>query len=224
MLHSVQTGETAFDSIHGMGLFDYLRQSPEATEIFHANMTAMTVQEAQAVVAAYDFSNTRVLVDVGGGHRALANAILRAHPQLHALVFDQPSVIEGTRIRLESAGVLDRCAVRGGSFFDSVPAGGDTYTLKDILHDWDDDASLAILRNCRRSMSSSARLLVIERVIPVGNDPMIGKLIDIGMLVLTGGQERTEAEYRALLEAAGFRQSAIVAAGEGTSVVETIPV
>lgn len=205
-------------------MFEYLNQHPEAAKIFNANMTSMTSREAQAVLTAYDFSDTRILVDVGGGHGALVTAILQAHPQIHAIVFDLPSVMEGTRTRLEFAGILDRCEVSGGSFFESIPEGGDTYTLKDILHDWDDEQVIAIPRNCRLGMSHSAKLLIIERVVQPGDTPMIGKLIDISMLVLTGGRERTASEYRALLEAAGFRLKQIFPSDAETSVIEAVPV
>lgn len=224
LLHSVHTGETAFDSLHNMGLFEYLNQSPDAAGIFNANMTAMTAQEAQAVAMAYDFSHIQTLVDVGGGHGKLVSAILQAYPQMHAIVFDQPSVVEGTRRRLQMAGVGDRCEITGGSFFESVPNGGDLYTLKDILHDWNDEQAITILRNCHRSMNASAKLLLIERIIPPGNDPMIGKMIDITMLVLTGGRERTKAEYNALLEAAGFQVTNIFSSNLDTSIIEARPV
>jgi hypothetical protein len=220
LLHSVQTGETAFDSVFGMGFFEYLNQAPDAASIFNANMTAMTVQEGQAVVMAYDFSLIGTLVDIGGGHGELVSAILQAYPQVHAVVFDQPSVIEGTRLRLEVAGLDERCEIKGGSFFESIPKGGDIYTLKDILHDWDDEQAIAILRNCHRSMSTSAKLLIIERIIPPGNDHTIGKLIDISMLVLTGGRERTKAEYNSLLDAAGFHVTNIFSTNMDTSIIE----
>jgi len=224
LLHSVQTGETAFDSVHGMGLFEYLNQSPDAASIFNANMTAMTAQEGKAVAMAYDFSHIRTLVDVGGGHGELVSAILQAYPEVHAVVFDQPSVIEGTRLRLEAAGLDERCEITAGSFFESIPKGGEIYTLKDILHDWDDEKAIAILRNCHRSMSISAKLLLIERIIPPGDDPMIGKLIDITMLVLTGGRERTQAEYNALLDAAGFHVTNIFSSNMDTSIIEARPI
>ncbi len=223
LLHSVRTGETAFDSVHGMGLFEFLDRSRDAASVFSANMTAMTAGEAQAVVTAYDFSRTRVLVDVGGGQGALASAIVRANPQVHAVVFDLPSVVEGLRPRLEAAGVEKRCEIVGGSFFESVPAGGDTYTLKDILHDWDDERAIAILRNCRQAMGPSARLLVIERVVLPGNEAMLAKRIDVSMLVMTGGRERTDGEYRALLDATGFRLKQIFPSDAETSVIEAIP-
>ncbi len=223
LLHSVQTGETAFDQLHGQGLFEYLGHHPDAAQVFNANMTSMTTPEARAVLAAYDFSSSRVVVDIGGGHGALVSAILNAHPHLRAVVLDLPAVIEGTRTRLESAGLADRSELIGGSFFEVIPAGGDTYTLKDILHDWDDSQATLILRQCRAAMRADAKLLVIERIIPPGNDPAVGKLIDIDMMVLTGGQERTEAEYRALLEGAGFRPQRVVSTDAEISIIEAVP-
>ncbi len=222
LLYSVQTGETAFDHVQGTSLFEFLAHDADAARIFNANMTAMTSEETQAVVAAYDFSGTRVLVDVGGGQGALAEAVLQAHPRVRAIVFDVPSVIDKARNRLESAGIVDRCELVGGSFFDRIPAGGDVYTLKDILHDWDDPQAKNILRTCHAAMDRSARLLVIERIIKPGKDSMAGKLTDISMLVFTGGKERTEAEYRTLLESAGFHIKGIVLAGE-TDIIEAVP-
>ncbi len=223
LLQSVRTGETAFNLVHGMGLFEYLDRFPEAARIFYDNMTSMTASEAQAAVNSYDFSGTHLLVDVGSGHGALTSAILLAYPGIHAIAFDLPAVIEGAQAHFQTAGLADRCEVRAGSFFDSIPPGGDTYTLKDILHDWDDEQALAILRNCHSGMGHSARLLVIERVIPPGNEPMIGKLIDINMLVLSGGRERTQAEYRVLLEAAGFNLLGIFPTQADISILEAVP-
>ncbi len=223
LLHSVQTGQTAFDSLHQMSLFEYLSQSPEAARIFNENMTAMTTQEALAVVGAYDFSQVPVVVDVAGGHGVLVTNVLRANPQVHAIVFDQPSVVEGTRVLMESAGLSERCQVIGGSFFETIPEGGDVYLLKDILHDWNDPQAVAILHNLRQSMDGSAKLLVIERIIQPGNDPMVGKIIDITMLVMTGGRERTEVEYRGLLKAGGFRVIQIYETALESSIIEAIP-
>ncbi len=223
LLHSVQTGETAFDHVQGKSLFEFLAQNAEAARIFNANMTAMTSGEAGAVVAAYDFSRTRVLVDVGGGQGALVTAVLQSYPQVRAIVFDLPSVVEEARSRLESAGIVERCEVVGGSFFEQVPRGGDVYTLKDILHDWDDPQAINILRTCHAAMDSSARLLVIERIIRPGKDGMAGKMTDVAMLIFTGGKERTEAQYRTLLESAGFQIKGIVPTGEA-DIIEAVPV
>lgn len=221
--HSVRTGETAFEAAHGERLFDYLDRNPDAAAIFDANMTAMTERELPELVATYDFSGAGLLVDVGGGRGALVAAVLAAGVRVRAVLFDRPAVLAGARAFLEAAGVADRCELAGGSFFETIPEGGDTYTLKDIIHDWDDERALAILRNCRRAMADSAKLLLIERVLPEGAEPAVGKLVDITMLVLTGGLERTEDEYRRLLDRAGFVLRATVFTHSAASVLEARP-
>ncbi len=223
LLYSVQTGETAFDHVHGQSLFEYLDQNAQASKVFNANMTSMTTGEAQYIVAAYDFSGTRVLVDVGGGHGALTTAILKIHPNIRAVLFDLPSLAAEARTLLDTAGIGDRCEVIGGDFFEAIPKDGDTYLLKDVLHNWEDDQATAILKKCHAFMPRSAKLLVIERIIPPGDTPSPGKLIDISMLVMTGGRERTEPEYRALLETAAFRVQAILPSEAGTSIIVAVP-
>ena len=223
LLHSVRTGQTAFMHRFHSGLFDYLERDGEAADIFNANMTSMTRQEGAAVASAYDFSETRVLVDIGCGHGALAAAILKRWPRVQAILFDQPAVLEGARRALRNLDVETRCELIAGDFFEAVPRGGDTYTIKDVLHDWNDDQALTILRACRAAMGSESKLLVLERVILPGNDPSPGKLIDINMLVLMGGRERTGAEYRSLLQAAGFEPTRIVPTRPGVSVIEAVP-
>ncbi len=223
LLHSVQTGETAFDHVHGRSLFEYLDQNAQAAKVFNANMTSMTTAEAQHIVATYDFSGTRLLVDVGGGHGALTTAILKTHPNIRAVLFDLPSLVAGARMWLDSAGIGDRCEVIGGDFFESIPQDGDTYLLKDVLHNWEDDHAVAILKKCHAFMPHSAKLLVIERIIPPGNTPSPGKLIDISMLVMTGGRERTEPEYRALLQMAAFSVEDILPSDAGINIVVAMP-
>ncbi len=222
LLYSVQTGRTAFEHVQGRSLFEFLAHDAEAAQIFNANMTAMTSEESQAVVTAYDFSRMRLLVDVGGGQGALAAAVLQNNPEARAIIFDLPSVVEQARKRLVLSGMVERYEVVGGNFFEQVPAGGDVYTLKDILHDWDDPQAVNILQACHAAMGRSARLLVIERIIRPGKDGVAGKLTDISMLVFTGGKERTEGEYRALLDSAGFLVKGIVSTG-GTDIIEAVP-
>lgn len=223
LFETVRTGRTAFDAVHGVDLFGYLAADERAAGLFNGIMHVMTTEQAAAVAAGYDFSSTRRLLDIGGGHGALAAAILRKNPQATAVLFDRPPVVEGAGPRLRELGVADRCSLVGGDFFVSVPEGADTITLKDIIHDWDDERALAILRNVRRAMAPDARLLLVERLIPPGNAPSPGKLVDITMLVLTGGRERTEDEYRALLRDAGFTTERVVSVGGETSVIEARP-
>jgi hypothetical protein len=223
LLGGVQSGTTPFLHVHGAGFFDYLARHADAAEAFHEHMLALTGQDAAALTAAYDFGGLGRVVDVGGGHGALLAAILHAHPGTRGVLFDRPSVVEGAREFLGMEGVADRCELVGGSFFDSVPVGADAYLLKDVLHDWEDEPAIAILRACRSAMGSVARLLVMERVIPPGTAPAAGTLTDVVMLVLTGGRERTEVEYRALLEAGGFALGRIVPTGSSLSVLEARP-
>lgn len=223
LLETVQTGKTAFDAAIGQGFFEYLDRHPDAAAIFNANMTAMTERELPEVVTTYDFRGDGVLIDVGGGHGALVSAILQAGHRTQAMLFDRAPVIEGARRQLAAAGLADRCQLVAGDFFESVPAGGDTYTLKDIIHDWDDERAVAILRNCRRAMQPDAKLLLIERVLPADGEAAIGKMVDVTMMVLTGGMERTEDEYRALLEAAGFQLRRTVFTHSSASVLEALP-
>jgi len=217
---TVRTGRAAFEHVHGVGLFDYLGSHPEAAELFNGAMQLMTSRQAGAIAASFDFSTTKELVDIGGGRGALAGAILAANPRLTATIFDRPSVIQGATAQLRTLGVADRCKLVGGDFFISVPSGADTYALKDILHDWDDEQAIAILNNVRRAIIRSGRVLLIERLIPAGGEPAASKLIDVSMLVLTGGKERTESEYRTLLESAGFEVRRVVAVDAETSIVE----
>jgi hypothetical protein len=220
LLHSVQTGRPAFDQVHGTDFFTFLARDPGATAVFDAAMTSRSVQENDAIASAYDFSGLETLVDVGGGHGSLLAAILLANPGLRGVLFDRPQVVAEAGHQLETAGLGGRCEVVGGDFFESVPAGGDAYILKRVLHDWDDERASAILRTCHRAMADGGRLLVVELVLPPGNEPSLGKLFDLLMLVDLGGRERTEADYRALLAGAGFELTAITPTRSLVSVVE----
>jgi hypothetical protein len=223
LFHTVKTGETGFNHVQGVSFFEYLNKDPDAARVFNANMTSMTRIAAEAVVAAYDFSGMKVLVDIGGGHGVLAAAILTQQPTARAIIFDQRAVVAGAPAVLGPLGISARCELTPGDFFLSIPSGGEIYTLKDIIHDWDDVQATAILRNCRRAMSRTSRLLIIERLIQAGNEPCAGKLVDITMLALTGGMERTEEEYQKLLQAAGLQINRIVPLSTGDSVIEASP-
>jgi hypothetical protein len=183
----------------------------------------MTRQDTGAIVAAYDFTGIRVLVDVGGGHGTLLAAVLNAHPAMRGTLLDVSAVAEGVRMLLANEGVGERSEVVAGDFFKAVPSGGDAYILKDILHDWDDNRAIAILKNCRWALGRSNQhgtVLVVEKVIRPGNEPFAGKLTDITMLLVTGGRERTEAEYRELMAMAGLRVTRVVPTGSPASVIE----
>jgi hypothetical protein len=224
MLYSIQTGRPAFEQAHGQSLYDYLHNYATAGTLFHEAMSAYSDQEAAAVLAAYDFSNVTTMVDIGGGHGTLMAALLRAHPHLSGVVFDlAPVVAEAGRL-LAAAGLTARASCVAGDFLVQAPPGGDVYLLKSVLHNWDDATCVTILRTCRRAMPDHARLLVIERVIPPGNTPAEAKLFDINMLVVLGGQERTEREYGQLFQAAGFELTQVIPTRSPHSLIEGVPV
>jgi hypothetical protein len=222
-LHSVKTGEPSFKHTAGVEFFDYLKAHPRDGEIFNEAMTSLGQGVDAAVVQAYDFSGVRRLVDVGGGHGALISAILQANPELRGTLFDLPHVVDGAIRTLNAAGVADRCEIVGGDFFESVPTGGDAYVLKWIVHDWDHDRAVRILRNCRRAMTPTSRLLLIETVIPSPDEPHAGKIMDFVMLLGLGGQERTAQQYASLLRDAGCELTTVVPTASAMSVVEAMP-
>lgn len=223
ILHSLRTGEVASEQVLGTSIWDYYIRHPEEERAFNGAMTGLSQMAGGAVVEAYDFSPFATVVDVAGGQGSLLSMILHANPKARGILFDAPRVVEGAGPNLEAAGVAGRVERVGGDFFESVPAGGDLYTLKWIVHDWDDERSVAILKNCRRAMHPGARLLLLEAVIPPGNGPGLGKFLDLNMMVITGGKERTEREFAALLAASGFRPTRVVPTKSPVSIVEAEP-
>jgi hypothetical protein len=222
MVHSVQTGEIGFDKAHGMPLFDYLAQHPEEASLFSESMVGLHGQEPPAVAAAYDFSTFSTVIDVGGATGNMLAAILTRHAGPRGVLFDRPHVVANARPLLDAKGISDRVTIEAGDFFKTVPAGGSAYVLSHIIHDWSEDQCIAILGHVRDSMNSASRLLIVEMVLPEGDTPHPGKLLDMGMLVVTGGQERTEAEYADLLGKAGFRVVRVLPTDSAVSVVEAI--
>jgi hypothetical protein len=222
--HGVQAGQSAFEHLYGMTNFAYWAQHPEAQTIFDTAMTSRGAEQDAAILASYDFAGIDTLVDVGGGRGSLLAAVLNAHPGMRGVLVDRPEVVPGATQYLAEAGLNGRSAVAVCDFFAAVPGGGDAYVLKSVLHDWDDERALTILRNCRRAMPNHGRLLVVEWVIPPGNTPSFGKLLDLLMLVWTpGGKERTVDEFRALLAAAGFELTGITPTRAGVSALEAVP-
>lgn len=210
VLHSVKTGEIAFNHRFGMPVWEFFAKNPDNAQIFNNAMTHLTASVNFAILASYNFSSFRKLVDVAGGHGGLIVGILKAYPAMRGVLFDLPHVIEFAKHRIEEEGLSDRCQLVAGDVFESVPEGGDAYLLKWILHDWNDEQSIAILKNCHRAISTDGKLLLIESVIASGNEPSFGKFMDLNMLVMTGGRERTENEYRELLGAGGFELTRVV--------------
>ncbi len=225
LLYSVQTGQPAFERVYGLPNWQYREQHPDANARFNAYMGDLTRQKAKAVVAHYRFPERGTVIDIGGGNGTLLAAILQAQPALRGVLFDLPHVVDEGREVLAGGGVADRCELIGGDFFAAVPAGGDCYLLATVLHDWDDDRAMDILRQCRQAMVATAILLVIERVMPADNSFSVTKLRDIHMLVgNAGGRERTEQEWQTVLASAGFRLQLLTPAGPAYHVLEAIPV
>lgn len=223
IVHSIQTGQAAWEHVHKMPVFEYFGQHPDAGAIFDQAMTSLSAGEAPAIVSAYDFAGIRKLADIGGGEGSLLRTILKSHPKMTGVLFDRPDAVEGVQTQLSEDGIAKRCEVVPGDFFQAVPPGADAYLLKYVIHDWDDERSLAILRNCRRSMTNDARLLLIETIVPAPGESHFAKLQDLEMMVIVGAQERTVEEYTRLLERAGFRLVRVVATTEPASILEAAP-
>jgi hypothetical protein len=220
LLYGIETGEVPFVKAHGMSVFEYLEKHPEDLAVFHESTTGLT---NPAIAAAYKFSKFRTLVDVGGGHGSLLATILKAHPKLNGVLFDQPSVIAGARNdrHVTAKGIAKRCTLESGDFFTSVPKGADAYILKYILHDWNDERSVGILTNCRTAMNENSRVLVVDSVIPPGNDPGYVKLLDIEMLII-GGRERTKTDFAAIFRKAGLKLTRVLPTKSPLSIVEGV--
>jgi hypothetical protein len=224
LMHSVKTGEIAFDNFFGVDIWQYFQQNPEDAAVFNDSMSSVTAVTNEAITSLYDFSRFKKLVDVGGGHGGLITSILKLNPELKGVLFDAPQVIDGARARIEAAGLADRCETVAGDFFKAVPAGGDAYIMKWIIHDWDDEKSNTILRNCRSQMPANGKLILVDSVVPETNEPHFSKFIDLNMLVMTGGKERTEKEFAQLLADAGFKLLRVIPTDLPTSIIEAEPV
>lgn len=220
LTEAVRRGEPAFDNRFGQPVFDYLAEHPEDGLLFDAGMAAYSAGDIGYIIDGYDFPNDGVMVDVGGGRGGLLLAALRARPGLRGILLDHENVLAGNV--LADLGADDRWTLHPGDFFESVPA-GDLYTVKNVLHDWNDDQCVRILENCRYAMNPGAKLLAVDAVIPPGNDPHVGKALDILMLLLLTGQERTRAEFERLFERAGFRITEVIPTPGRLSLIEAVP-
>jgi hypothetical protein len=223
LLFSIQTERSAFERIYQKPLFEFLAENPEKGKLFDEAMTGVHGRETTAMLEAYDFSGIGVLADIGAGNGEVISSILKKYPDMRGILFDQPSVIERTKANVAAAGLADRCRVVAGSFFEAVPAGADAYLMRHIIHDWDDDKAVTILRHCRKAMSKG-KLLIVEGIVPPGNDPSVSKFFDLAMMVVPGGMERTEEEYRRLFEASDFKLKQIVPTKTWISIIEGEPV
>lgn len=220
--YSLATGRTAVEKVLGMGFFDYLAQHPTEAAQFSESMVGIHGGEPPAVAAAYDFSAFPTIVDVGGATGNMLAHILTRYPQPRGILFDRPHVVTEAPTLLRAHGVEDRVTIQHGDFFERVPAGGDAYILSHIIHDWTEAQCHAILGNCRRAIKPGAKLLIVEFVLPEDDTPHFGKLADMVMLAIPGGEERTADEYRTLLDAAGFRMTRVVPTTSDVSVVEAV--
>jgi hypothetical protein len=227
--YSIRTGEPAMQHVFGMEAFEYLAAHPKEAEIFNESMAEITRQAARAAVAVYDFGRFRTVVDVGGGNGTLMAAILSAAPKARGIVFDSPSGCAEAPSKLAAAGLADRCEVIAGDFFRSVPMGAEAYILKHIIHDWDDERSTTILKNCREAITAYGKLLLVEWVMPPRVEASASHQrwvnIDMQMMVMVGGRERTEPEFEALLSATGFKDLRIfpLPGPTGLSLIEAAP-
>jgi hypothetical protein len=224
LMHSVKTGQPAVEQVVGKPVFEYLAGEPALSGVFNDAMTAFSGAVAPAALKAYDFSGIDVLVDVAGGHGEILMSVLRAYPAMRGILFDVDHVIAGAAPRIAAAGLTGRCETATGNFFKTVPA-GDAYIMKHIIHDWEDARAVTILKNIRQAITSrEGRLILLEAVIQPGNQPDLGKFIDLEMLVMPGGCERTAEEFGALFARGGFALSRVVPTESPLCVIEARPV
>jgi hypothetical protein len=221
-LFSVRTGKSVWAEKHGQDVFGYFKANPECAGIFDRAMNSLTTLSLQPVTEGYDFNGINTLVDIAGGHGRLLTSILAANPSMRGVLFDMPHVIEGARANVMITDAADRVEFASGDFFVSVPAGGDAYIMKHIIHDWDDERALTILRNIKQAMNPGGRVLLVESVIADGNAQDFGKLMDVEMLVSPGGKERTAKEYEDLFASAGLRLTRILPTKSAYSIIEAV--
>ncbi len=221
LMHSVKTGEPLVKKVTGFDAFEYFARDKAEGDVFHAAMSSFSEIEAPAILEAYDFSGLGTLADVAGGHGMLLGGILQKHLDLRGVLFDLPDVVAAAHSRIESLGLSSRCQVLGGDFFESVPA-ADSYVMKHIIHDWDDARAITILKNCLRAMRGNGKVIVIDLVIAPGNEPHFGKWLDLEMLTMPGGRERTEAEFGALFAEAGLRLNRVIPTKAPSRIIEGV--
>ncbi|HAO48443.1 MAG TPA: methyltransferase [Runella sp.] len=222
--YAVKTGQPAFDEVFGMPYFDFIGINPKEAKTFNDAMTGMSIGSSMAVLDAYDFSGINMLVDVGGGHGFLLASILNKYPDMQGINFDVPALKADAEALFAQHGVSNRSHFDSGDFFQTVTTGGDAYIMKHIIHDWNDQQCIAILSNCRKGIKKGGKVLLVEMVLPDGNEPSMGKLLDLQMLSVLPGCERTRAEYADLLEKSGFALTQIVPTLSPYSVIEGVAV
>ena len=225
LLQSVKTGEIAFNCTFGMPVFPYFAEHPEVAEIFDNAMTSFSAPVANAVTTAYDFSGANTIADIGGGHGLLLSTVLQSNKDAKGILFDQPQVVSGANEVLENAGVSDRVEIVSGDFFSAIPVEADVYLMKFIVHDWNDEQCVSILSNLAKSAKPGAKLLLVESVVEEDDSvPSMSKVMDLNMLAMTGGKERTAKEYAALFDQAGFKLVNVHPTSSPMQIVEAIRV
>ncbi|WP_425615541.1 methyltransferase [Anatilimnocola sp. NA78] len=223
LLYSIQTGQGSFRKVYGEGVFDYLGKHPEQAKVFDAAMTSIHGKETALMADAYDFGQLGTICDVGGGNGSTLATILQRNPKLKGVLFDLPHVVERAQPNLATAGVVDRCQLVGGSFFEKIDVQADAIMMRHIIHDWDDAKCITILKNCRAALGPEGKVLVVESVVPTGNEPGFVKWLDLTMLVIPEGKERTEVEYRELFASAGLKLQRIVHTAGELDILEAVP-
>ena len=224
LTYAVQTGRSAFEHVHGADYWQYLADHQDEAAVFNELLALLRPQRHAAVVEAYEFADMRTLVDIGGGYGQLLVAVLKAHPEMRGVLFDLPSVVTGARATLEEGGVAGRCEVVGGDMFAAVPAGGDAYVLSNVIHDWGDEASAAILASCHRAMNGRGILLLVEQLAVPGQMQPSVAAADLHMLTMfTEARQRSEPEFQALLQRTAFRLMRIIPTKSDASIVEATP-
>lgn len=221
LLHSVRTGEEGFNKHYHMPFFEYMTRHTERHRLYDEAMMGIHSLETEPMLDAYDFSQFRTVADIGGGNGLTIAAVLNRHPHIQGILFDLPAVVDGARPVISAHNLSDRCRMVGGDFFTAVPDNVDAYVLRHIIHDWQDDDAIKILRNCRNAMNPKGRILVVESVIPPGNEPSFGKLLDL-MMLLVGGRERTQDDFSRLFSQAGLRLNRVVPTAHEVSVIEGV--
>lgn len=223
--YSVKTGMPAFDHVFSIPIFEHFTRNPEAAAVFDQAMTSISAMEACATCDAYNFKGIETLMDVAGGHGVLLSNVLQRHKRMRGVLFDLPHVAAGAAATFTRAGITSRVRIESGDFFRELPSGADAIIMKHILHDWDDESATRILQACHRALAARGKVLIVDPVVPSGNTPHYGKLLDLEMLVLTPrGRERTKAEFTKLLRGAGFRLSRVITTEGPLSIVEAVKV
>lgn len=224
MLHSAKTGAPAFEKIYGRPCFEAIPDMPEVAERFNRAMTGFSAGFAPAVIEAYDFSSIGTLVDVAGGRGFVLTSILKAYPEMRGVLFEMPYMMDSAHEFVAQSGVKSRCQIIAGDFFGSIVGGGDAYYLQHIIHDWNDEKAALILKNIREAIgdNENGRVLIVDSIVQPGNAPDFAKLLDLEMLLMPGGRERTEEEFSGLLTAAGFRLNRVLPTKTGKCVIEGV--